>query len=138
MGKRKRIMDLYYPRRRKVKQKEVPTCVIQETLQETLVRDFLKRTKIKTKSTKSTNCTCSSVDKVLEFLPIKNKMRKRKRIKDLYYPRRRKVKRKGVTCIIQETIPIPCTCNSFDSGLELLPKYEVLQKFGKLQKDKAQ
>ena len=129
MGKRKRITDLYYPRRRKVKQKGVPTCVIQETLQETLVRDFLKCIKIKTKSTKSTICTCSSVDKVLEFLPIKNKMRKRKRIKDLYYPRRRKVKRKGVTCIIQETIP--CTCNSFDSGLEFLPKYEVLQKFGK-------
>ena len=135
MGKRKRITDLYYPRRRKVKQKGVPTCVIQETLHETLVRDFLKRMKIKTKSTKSTICTCSSVDKVLEFLPIKNKMRKRKRIKDLYYPRRRKVKRKGVTCIIQETMP--CTCNSFDSGLEFLPKYEVLQKFGKLQKDKA-
>ena len=96
------------------------------------MRDFLKRTKIKTKSTKSTICTCSSVDKVLEFLPInKNKMRKRKRVKDLYYPRRRKVKRKGVTCIIEETIP--CTiCNSFDSGLEFLPKYEVLQKFGKL------
>ena len=135
MGKRKRIMDLYYPRRRKVKQKEVTTCVIQETLQETLVRGFLKRMKTKTKSAKS--CTCSSVDKDLEFLPIKNKMRKRKRTNDLYYPRRRKVKRKGVTCIIQETIPIPCTCNSFDSGLELLPKYEVLQKFGKLQKDKA-
>ena len=133
MGKRKRIMDLYYPRRRKVKQKEVPTYVIQETLQETLVRDFLKSMKMKTKSSKSTICTCSSVDKVLEFLPInKNKMRKRKRVKDLYYPRRRKVKRKGVTCIIQETIPIPCTCNSFDSGLEFLPKYEVLQKFGKL------
>ena len=130
MGKRKRIMDLYYPRRRKVKQKEVPTYVIQETLQETLVRDFLKSMKMKTKSSKSTICTCSSVDKVLEFLPIKNKMRKRKRIKDLYYPRRRKVKRKGITCIIEETIP--CTCNSFDSGLEFLPKYEVLQKFGKL------
>ena len=70
-------MDLYYPRRRKVRQKGV--------IQENLVRDFLKGMKIKTKSTKSTNCTC----------------------------------------------------NSFDSGLEFLPKYEVLKEFGKLQKDKA-
>ena len=81
-------MDLYYPRRRKVKQKEVPTCVIQETLQETLVRGFLKRMKIKTKPTKSTICTCSSVDQGLEFLPIENKIRTSKRIKVLYYPRR--------------------------------------------------
>ena len=73
-------MDLYYPRRRrKVKQKGVPSII-----QENLVRDFLKGMKIKKKSCMSTNCTC----------------------------------------------------NSFDSGLELLPKYEVLKKFGKLQKDK--
>ena len=74
-------MDLYYPRRRKVKQKGVVPSIIQENL----VRDFLKGMKIKTKSTKLTNCTC----------------------------------------------------NSFDSGLEFLPKYEVLKEFGKLQKDKA-
>ena len=124
MGKRKRVMDLYYPRLRKARQKGV--------IQENLVRDFLKQIspegmKIKTKSAMSITCTCTRVDKVLE-----NKMGKRKKIKDLYYPRRRKVKRKGVTCIIQETIP--CTC-SFDSGLEFLPKYEVLQKFGKLEKE---